>query len=152
MNGCKFLTRVERWFDGELVEAEAVERHLSDCLACRQHLAFLEKTRAGVGAVTEPAEISDAQMPAFLEGIREEVARRPKRRHTGLLALASVACAALISTASVLYLVSGQPTVAQADTVVESHDTEIEGATTEVHYSDDGTATVWINLPDGAMM
>ena len=36
-------------------------------------------------------------------------------------------------------------------TVIEERSSDIEGATTSVSVSNDGTTTVWVNVPEGDM-
>lgn len=150
MLNCQYRKDIEPYFDGELPDSTAMQRHLGTCPKCTAHLEQLESMRGGLRNAIEHAEISDAQLPAFMEGIREHT-QRPARRHTGLWAMASAAAAAVIVAGSLLYVMSPQKAPVSADTIIEESSTDINGATTETFISDDGTATVWVNVPDGDM-
>ena len=76
---------------------------------------------------------------------------QPVRVRRGLWAVASLATAALVAAVSITILVSDGGAPVEARTEVESYGTEIEGATATTFYSEDGTATVWLNVPDGDM-
>ncbi len=143
---CTFGERVERWFDGELAEGETVRVHLAICPACRDHLALLERTRAAIHAMPAPA-LDDAQMPAFLHDLRTRVEQKPARSFN-LWAMMSAAAAAVVVAVSLLSIFSTGPQPIEA-TVIEEVSTDIQGATTESAVSDDGTATIWINVPEG---
>ena len=57
----------------------------------------------------------------------------------------------MLLVVAVLVGVSGAPNPVEAQCVVESFTTEIGGATATSFVSGDGTATVWVNVPDGDM-
>lgn len=152
MNTCKYEQQVARWFDGEIGSGESIEDHIDQCPTCQEYVSFLKTTREQTTALAGKPTIADAQMPTFLDGLRDQVDAVPVRRFNGIWAMASLACAAIISAVSIWYVVVPQQQPVEAHTLVESHSTAIEGATTEVEYSDDGTTTVWINVPDGEMM
>ncbi len=148
MKECAFQKKIGRWFDGELPEqTEVLARHVDECPACAEYLNFLDNTRAGVQAVATRPQISDGQFPAFMASLEEVIGHRPTRRHFGgFWALASVGCAALISTAAIASIfvnLRGGPVPVSAATVVESHATELPGATTEVSILD-GTTSIMI--------
>jgi anti-sigma factor RsiW len=143
---CKFGEHVERWFDGELAEGEQVRVHLAICPACRNHLALLERVRTAVQSQEVP-RLADAQMPAFLDELRIRVEKKPARTFN-LWAMVSAGAAAIVVAFSLLSIFSTGPQPIEA-TVIEEVSTDIQGATTESSVSDDGTATVWINLPEG---
>lgn len=143
---CTFGERVERWFDGELAEGEQIRVHLAICPACRDHLALLERMRAAIQADPVPT-LADAQMHAFLSDLRTRVEQKPARAFN-LWAMLSAAAAAVVVSVSLLSVFSAGPKPIEA-TVIEEVSTGIEGATTESNVLPDGTATVWINLPDG---
>jgi len=146
MAKCGFTREVERWFDGEPVEPEPIKRHLTECASCAAYLAQLETLRHGVSASLRHEAIHETQFPAFMSGIREKAGQPIRWR--GIWALASVAAAALIVAASVLFVVSDGPSTVDA-VVIESCSTEIEGATVSSYASEDGVATVWVDLaPD----
>ncbi len=150
MDACRQFAEVERWIDGEAAEAAGIERHVAGCAACAKHAAFLRQTRTAVAAVATRHHISDAQFPAFMEGLRVEI-ERPQRSWRGLWALGSLVSAALVAAIALYSLVKPAPVPVEAKTEVELFSTQIEGATTKVDYSDDGVATIWINVPEGDM-
>jgi len=135
---------IERWFDGESADPEPIKRHVAECASCSAHLAQLETVRKGVSALSRHEEIRDAQLPAFMTGIREGVERPVRWR--GVWAFVSIAAAALIVAASVLFIITNGPRTVNA---VESCSTELEGATVSSYASGNGVTTVWVNLaPD----
>ena len=144
MDKCRFAKDLERWFDGESVDPEPIKGHLAECSICSAHLAQLEAVRQGVSALSHHEEIRDAQFPSFMTGIRESVERPVRWR--AVWAFVSVAAAALIVAASVLFIVTNGPRTVNA---VESCSTELEGATVSSYASGNGVTTVWVNLaPD----
>lgn len=148
MNDCRYQEAVSEWLDGESRDGASVEQHVAGCPACSAHRAFVEGTRAAIASASERVEIGDAQMPAYLEALREKTQGIPRDRR-GLWAFASVATAALLVSISILAVFSGTPEAVEAETVVESVSTDIEGATARSFYGEDGTAIVWVNVPDG---
>lgn len=150
MKSCRYENDVERWFDGELADAGAIEAHVAECPVCTETLSVLRVTRQAVRAVAEPETIADAQLPAFLDSLRTRV-EEPAASRAGVWAFASIAAAALIVSVSTVTMFSKGPAPVEAQTVIEDTSTDIDGATTSSYYSDDGTATVWVNLPEGDM-
>lgn len=150
MKTCLYEERVERWVDGEDSDPTAVERHVGECAECEARARELKAIRGMVNVSRQPAEIAEAQLPAFLAGIEARIEGAP-RRHTGLWAMASLCAAALLVALSFMFLVSDGPAPVQARTVVESLSTDIDGATTTSYHDEAGTTTVWINVPDGDM-
>ena len=146
---CHFQPSIDRWFDGESANEEAVKRHIETCAPCAAYADFLQRTRARVQVLAGRPEIAPAQLSSFMAGIRREAEQPPRRRFAGFWAVASVACAAVIASGSLFYLVTGGPSAVVA-TEVESHGTEIVGATTHLLVSDDGTRTVWVDIPEDA--
>lgn len=143
---CNFGEHIERWFDGELGEGEQVRVHLAICPACRDHLALLEQMRAAIHAEPAPA-LDAAQMPAFLGDLRERVEQKPARSFN-VWAMMSAAAAAVVVAVSLMTIFSpGQQSIEA--TVIEEVKTGIDGATTESNVDEDGTATIWINVPEG---
>lgn len=138
--------RVERWFDGELNELGEQDAAVFSRPECQAYLEGLRQVHEGIEAVAEDQRIEDAQLPAFMAGIRDGAQRRaPAMRR--MMALASVPTAALIVAVS-MYAVFRGAGGDDARTVVEAATTEIEGAQVELYYSDDGTATAWVTRPD----
>ena len=163
MFSCAYQRQVERWFDGETSNAESVKAHVEACPSCRTYLEFLKRTRRSLEAVVPSAGIAEAQMPLFMDGIRQRVhansgnrlRERPGR--TGFWALgsvasvASVASAAIIAAGSLGYLLTGGPSPAGAEQiVVESSGSEIEGASTRLIESEDGAPMLWVDVPADA--
>ena len=52
---------------------------------------------------------------------------------------------------STFVVFSGEAKPVEAKTEVQHAETELEGATTTVNYSESGPATVWLNVPEGDM-
>jgi anti-sigma factor RsiW len=144
MAPCAWKTKVERWFDGESAGGAAVEEHVEACTSCRAHVVTLERMREGIEVVAVRPVIADTQLPAFMAGIRDEVAA-PQARRGGLWAYVSLAAAALIVSFStfMIFTTGADEVVATVDSAV----TELEGG--EVHYQTEGnTTTIWINVAE----
>ncbi len=136
---------LEQWFDGETADPDPA---VLEQPSTQAYLEDLQQLRDGAQSVAAPATIDDAQFPAFMAGIRDQLDTAPRRRVGGFWALASVTAAALIVAVSV-FLVLNAGGVASTPTVVEATSTAIEGALVESYSSDEGgTATVWITLPE----
>ncbi len=147
MARCRFEQTVARWFDGESVDETEVRAHLDACAHCRAYLVNLERMHTGAQEAATAVQITDSQFNRFLQELEEGVHRKRPRR-VGLWAMASVAAAAIVVALSVLSIFSTGPKPIEATVIEEAH-TEIDGATTESYVSDDGTATVWVNVPEG---
>ena len=138
MNTCRFEKNVEAWHDGEMERDDAVRAHLEACPHCREHAARLAAIRAGVGAVRETAEITDAQFGAFMAGIAERI-ETPRRTFGGLWAMASLMAAALIMATALYSIMAGGPEpVSAQNEVVEVH-SDLDGAVCGYQYSDEVT-------------
>lgn len=146
MARCRWIYRVEQWFDGEAAEPESIERHVETCAVCRAHLDQLRAMRTGVAAVNAREEIRDAQLPAFVAGIQERLTP-PSRRHARLWALVSLSAAALIVALATFFVVTNGLGKVDA-TVVESCSSDIQGATVTSYSSDNGVTTVWITVSE----
>jgi len=147
MSNCRWNKEVEAWFDGESAEPQAVEQHIAGCRACAAHLASLKAARNGVRAVAERHTIADAQMPAFMRGIREEI-QKPSRGHRALWVLASAATACMLALFSIYAVVTSGPNDSLR-TEIQSYSTELEGATVQTRLAEDGTLLVWVSMPEG---
>ncbi len=147
MSNCPWTQRVERWFDAESAEQEAVLSHMADCPACTAYVERLRMIRAGVASVTERADIQDGQFPAFMDGIRERI-HGPARRHPGLWTFASVGAAALLMAVSAFVVFGGRTPEVRA-TAVESYSTELEDATITEYVSENGVSTLWVTVTEG---
>lgn len=145
MTSCRWLNEVGKWFDGASRDPQAVERHVASCAVCTAHWAQLRLLRDGVQAVAGHPEIADAQLPAFMEGIRGATLA-PRRTHRGFWAVASACVTALIIASVVFYAFTGGPREVMA-TEIESYSTELAGATVTTYLAEDGTATVCVFLP-----
>ncbi len=150
MHECTRMKDLERWFDGEAAGEAEVETHLAGCAACRAHLESLQMLRSAANRRATRIEITDAQFESFANPIRERIENTP-RSYRGFWAAVSTLCAAALIVVAVLVGVSGSPNPVEAESVVESFTTEIDGATATSFVSGDGTATVWVNVPDGDM-
>ena len=143
MAKCRWIHRVERWFDGEDSTA-AVSEHVRACATCKDHVETLRAMRSAISEEAKHEAIGDAQFPAFMAGIRDQVSA-PRGRVAGLWAYASLTAAALVVALSAFVIFSGGPQDVDAS-VVESATSDIEGAEVDVYSSENGTATVWVNL------
>lgn len=148
MSACRYFKEVERWFDGEPADNEAVARHVADCPSCAAYLARLRLTRRAVASIAERVEISDAQFEAFLAPIREAVgAPRWRWRQSGRWAMASFVTAALIVAVAVFSFFTGGPTPVEANSEVLSCTTDVNGARADA-IEQNGIPAVWVYLPD----
>ena len=147
MDECRWIPRVERWFDGESEASAEAERHVRACAVCAAHLEGLESLREGVRTAATRATIGDAQMPAFLRGIRDAIERPSPRHGRRAWVAATVSLAALIVASLAFTLLTGGPQGVRA-VEVEHYATELEGATITTYASEDGAATVWVTMPD----
>lgn len=148
---CSHQMNVEQYFDGAAKDAAAIRAHLDGCADCRAHLASLERMRAGFAARKAAPEIADAQLSAFMRELRGRVEEAPTpSRPFRLWATISAVAAALVVTFSIMSITSPGQKPIEA-TVVEQRSTDIEGATTSVSISENGTTTVWVNVPDSEM-
>ncbi len=144
MYGCRWTKNVERWFDGELRDGSAVERHVAQCPQCRGHLASLDVMRKASVAGVRADSIADAQFPAFLAGIREGV-EAPRRGHRRIWAALSLTAAALLVALS-FFVIFHEGHAPVDATVVESYSTGLDSATITSYSSDDGVTTVWVTV------
>lgn len=142
MATCRWVEKVEQWFDGDRRDDAAINDHLASCGLCRSHIARLETLRAGIGAIAQHHTIQDAQLPAFMAGIREGVEQAQPRRG-GLWASLSLGLAALVVSISayVMFPTGSSQVVA----TVESAETELVGGEVHVDVSG-GTTTVWVEV------
>lgn len=147
MNNCRWMTEVEKWFDGQATNAGQVESHIQTCTTCQKHLAGLKQLRrlSTMLKQTNTNEIRDFQLPAFIQGIHEGI-DQPLRRPHRIWAIISITAAALIVAISTfLVLTNGTDTVDA--TVIESTSSDLDGATIRTYDTEDGVATVWITGP-----
>jgi hypothetical protein len=147
-NQCSYQQEVERWFDGEHNASDSLKAHIDSCETCSAHIAFLTECREAIDAMPAAPKIADAQMSAFLEGIAEGV-HEPRRRFTGLWAMASAVTAALIVAVSAMTIMSTGLEPVVAESFVETVSTDIDGATVEIVEDDFTTPTIWLHLPEG---
>ncbi len=140
------LKTIERWFDGDIsYEAEA-QRLITSDSACAAHFETLEVLRKGAQELAHHPRIEPAQFPAFMDGIRERLAP-PHRHYRGILTVASAVAASLIVAISILVMATPAPENVSAE--VEKVDTFIEGAEVGYYNTDNGTMTVWVDVPEG---
>jgi anti-sigma factor RsiW len=149
MMKCRWHRQVERWFDGETAASDGIGRHVAACPACTALVERLRVLRNTAKAAAVRPSIEDPQFGAFMEGIRQGIAR-PQRHHRGLWTILSLTAASLIMATSVFFMVTGGYSDVAA-TEVESATTDIENATVEFYSSDDGSATVWVREAGGEM-
>ena len=149
---CSYRKRVERWFDGEHPDADGViAAHVAACGVCSRYLAFLKEKRAAIGVGSEEGAISDGQFPAYWSGIDAQLGgRRYSRYGHRILAMASLGCAALISTFALMSIygtIGGGPAPVAAETEFITYDTELPGAQTSVMEAD-GVQTLMVDMGD----
>ncbi len=137
--------RLERYRDGELGESDAQEvEAMLDAPAYRDYDASLAALSSAARESMPRSEIADAQLPAFMAGIREGV-ETPQRGHRGFWALASLSTAALIVALSVFSLIMLNSHDA-VHTTVEAAASDIEGVEIDTYTDEeDGTAVVWVS-------
>ena len=81
-----------------------------------------------------------------MEGIRERL--EPTRRHyRGVLTVASAIAASLIAEISIFIIATPAPENVSAE--VEQVNTSIEGAEVGYYNTENGTMTVWVEIPEG---
>lgn len=136
---------IARRFDGEATGKSPAA--LNSDLAAYE--AGLKMLREGAQSAVQRPEIADAQFPAFMEGIRENL-ETPRRGHRGFWAVVSLSTAALLvaMSAFVIFMSTNQhdSTVVEAVTTeVETVSTDINGATVDSYTSGDGTTVVWVS-------
>lgn len=145
MKTCAWFERVEAYIDGETPSGEALETHLAQCPQCQAHAAAIQKMRRGIDTVIAAyPEISEAQFPHFMNGIRDAI-DQPRRRFMGWWAAASLTAAAMIVALATFSIIYGGPEPVRA-TEVESVSTDLEGATVDWYDTKEGVTTVWVNV------
>jgi len=143
----KWERRVEMLFDGEGAGHDSLEDLSARDPEASAYIGELESLREAARQAVASQEITDAQFPAFYEGVRAGIGARHGGRR-GLWAVASLTAAALIAAGSTFLVLSGETPDATATTVEEAT-TDIEGATVDLDYSEDGDATIYLEVPDG---
>lgn len=146
MNRCKWVSQVERWFDGETATdgPADVSAHVSACRVCSARVSELRRLRAGAAAVVRHEEIGDGQFASFMTGVRDGLAPRP-RGWGRFWAVASLTAAALIAAISTFVIITDQPETVDA-TVVESVTTDLEGATVQTYEDEEGDTTIAVTM------
>ena len=140
------LKTLERWFDGDAsCEAEA-RALIAEDPNCAAHIEALKFMRQGARELAHRESIQSAQFPAFMEGIRERLAP-PRHRYRGALTVASAVAASLIAAIALFVMATPAPEDVSAE--VEQVDTFIEGAEVGYYNTDNGTMTVWVDVPEG---
>jgi len=143
MSNCTWIKQIELYADGEARDAGAVEGHLAQCGECARHHTSLLRMRSAIRGLPPVPALSEAQFPAFLDGINREIAR-PQRRPGGFWALLSLSAAALVIAIATFSLFTGPGPVKANE--VESVSTQLDGATVRWGNSDDGLTTIWISI------
>lgn len=143
------VQHIARVFDGEAADSKTAgpPGELRDSLAL---------IRDGARAARRQAEIADAQLPAFLDGIHARIAQEPSRAtvfgrsfsRDRLWAVVSLTSAALIVAISAVLVFSGETPDVRATTVVEEVSTDIDGASVHWDTLDDGATVVWVEFAD----
>lgn len=150
MNACTRTREVEVRFDTGK-ESDELRRHVDTCSACREHLRFLESTRS---VLRREAALANERQPInadrFIADLGNRLETEPRHLNPRW-ALVSAAAAACIVALSLLSIFAPTERAVEARSYVESAQTDIEGATTQTYHADDGTAIVWVNVPEGDM-
>ena len=135
---------IARRFDGEIT---GPDNRPADAESAAYE-ARLRLLREGAAQAAHRAEIADAQFPAFMDGIRENV-ERPARHYRGFWAVVSLSTAALlVAFSAFLVFTTGDQTVAPVEAVtneVETVSTEINGATVDSYTDGEGTTVLWVS-------
>jgi anti-sigma factor RsiW len=140
------LSLVEQWFDGDEACAARAKELIASDAECAAHAESLRTLREAAQGLAHRQEIQSPQFPAFMKGIRDRI-EPPRRRYRGVLAAASAVAASLIVAVSLFVMTSSPPEDVSAE--VERVDTFIEGAEVGYYETDDGTMTVWVDIPEG---
>jgi hypothetical protein len=140
------LKTVERWFDGDASCKDEAKALIAGDPQCAAHLEALKLMRQGARELAHQESIQPAQFPAFMDGIRERLAP-PRRRYRGALTVASAVAASLIAAIAIFVMATPAPDDVSAE--VEQVDTFIEGAEVGYYNTDNGTMTVWVDIPEG---
>ncbi|MFO7776339.1 MAG: hypothetical protein R6W89_11120 [Candidatus Hydrogenedentota bacterium] len=149
MNRCRWAKTVEQWFDEGMTADRAAARHVAECPSCAQTLAVLKQMREGAQTIARREAVSNSQFPAFMEGIREgiETEHAPAWHFNRLWTLSSLAAAALIASASLFTVFTGERGEVEGS-VVESYSTELENADVSSYSTENGTTTVWVTTAE----
>lgn len=137
MGKCRWTYEVEAYFDQEAPQPAKVEAHLGECAHCAGHLAQLESVRQGVVEVRRVEHIQDAQMRAFLDGMRDQLEVAPARSVRSIWAALSLVTAALVAALAVFSIFTGPEPIRATE--VESISTELEGFTLDFSSKDNVT-------------
>lgn len=146
--------QIEAYFDGELEHAGNARQLIETRPECAAYYRRLKALRPAGCQDTSAATIADAQFPAFMTGIREEIGARPGSgwglRNRTWLAAGSLAAAALVFVFAaflVFTAFTGGTEPVQANEV-EHVSTELEGATVQWYEDKEGGTTVWISVQE----
>jgi anti-sigma factor RsiW len=145
MGKCRWTYKVEAYFDQEAPETAGVEAHLESCADCAGYLTRLQAMRQGVVQVRRNETIADAQVHAFMDGIRDRM-EAPARGLRGLWAGLSLVTAAVLAAFALLTIFSGPDPIRATE--VESVTTELEGYTLD-YSSKDNVTTIYLRPPRG---
>ncbi|HPV37604.1 MAG TPA: hypothetical protein PK729_10240 [Candidatus Hydrogenedentes bacterium] len=140
------LYTIERWFDGDTASEAEAKALIAGESACAAHVETLKLLRTGARELAQRESIEPAQFPAFMAGIRERLEPAP-RHYRGVLAIASAVAASLIAAIAIFVMASPAPENISAE--VEQVGTTIEGAEVGYYNTDNGTMTVWVDVPEG---
>ncbi|MBI1319818.1 MAG: hypothetical protein GC168_12880 [Candidatus Hydrogenedens sp.] len=140
------IMALETWFDSGQPMPADLKARVSQDAELQESLRELQLIRDVLRGQDTP-RIEDAQFRTFMDGIRQEMVPAPRGVFARWWSLASLAAASFLIALSVFYIGWGDPAPVRA-TEVESVSTELEGATTDFYGSENGTATIWINLAE----
>ena len=149
MKTCGRMKDVETWFDTGAASNE-LQTHVNSCSICSEHLAFLKTTRAALRQMTDAATEHKLDVERFLTDYRDRKAE-PVWGVPSRWGLVSAAAAACLVALSLLSIFTPDERSVDARSYVESVRSDVEGVTATTYHSDDGTAIVWVNVPEGDM-
>ena len=154
MRNEKWQKQIEAWFDGETRHAGDARRLIAEHPECAAYYEQLKALRSAGGERDEPPVIADAQFPAFMAGIHDEIGQRAASgrgfRTPTWLTMASVAAAALVVVFAVFLVFTAFTggTAPVSANEVEHVSTELEGATVEWYDDEHGDTTLWISVSE----
>ena len=130
--------------DGESTASTATTLSLEE----RRYRDSLLRLRTGVQHQVEATPtIGEHQIDVFLQGIWQELETAEAPRRNPIWTKLSIATAALLITAALLYLFLPGPEPVRANQV-ESVSTELENSTVDWYDGKDGQTTIWVK-PSG---
>lgn len=128
---------VGQWLDGDHDAAGAAREAMAQDPELAAYARDVSTMREGIEAMPQAPAIDDAQMPAFLTGLKERVADEPRVSGGWPMRYALPTATAMVAAIAVAFglfiMVSGGHTSVEARTEVQEYATELPGATIEVN-------------------